>query len=323
MKKHFEKLKYFDAYYKPVDDLQERTFIGGTVSILCWLTIMFLSTVRCYEFFTNSETDESIYVDTSRSSKLWINLDFIIPRISCDYVALDAMDSSGEQHLHLEHNIFKRRLDLNGTPIAEPQSEKIGMKTFTIEETNNTESTTAKPVCGSCYGAEDPILNITCCNTCEEVKEAYRIRRWQIHETHIEQCKSSATSQQIEKAFKEGCQIYGYMEVNRVAGSFHIAPGQSFSINYVHVHDVQPFSSGQFNTSHIIRHLSFSRTKVIGHLNNPLDGSESYATEGNLFNAFNLRNIQNIIYILINITVKYIHHYPRISAIEYMPLVMT
>lgn len=301
MKKHFEKLKYFDAYYKPVDDLQERTFIGGTVSILCWLTIISLSTVRCYEFFTNSETDESIYVDTSRSSKLWINIDFIIPRISCDYIALDAMDSSGEQHLHLEHNIFKRRLDLNGTPIAEPKNEKIGMKTI-VKQENNTDSTTAKPVCGSCYGAEDPLLNITCCNTCEEVKEAYRLRRWQIHETQIEQCKSSATSQQIQKAFKEGCQIYGYMEVNRVAGSFHIAPGQSFSINYVHVHDVQPFSSSQFNTSHIIRHLSFSRTKVIGHLNNPLDGSESYAMEGNLFNAFNLRNIQNIIYILINIT---------------------
>lgn len=279
MKKHFEKLKYFDAYYKPVDDLQERTFIGGTVSILCWLTIISLSTVRCYEFFTNSETDESIYVDTSRSSKLWINIDFIIPRISCDYIALDAMDSSGEQHLHLEHNIFKRRLDLNGTPIAEPKNEKIGMKTI-VKQENNTDSTTAKPVCGSCYGAEDPLLNITCCNTCEEVKEAYRLRRWQIHETQIEQCKSSATSQQIQKAFKEGCQLYGYMEVNRVAGSFHIAPGQSFSINYVHVHDVQPFSSSQFNTSHIIRHLSFSRTKVIGHLNNPLDGSESYAMEG-------------------------------------------
>nr|XP_024219740.1 endoplasmic reticulum-Golgi intermediate compartment protein 3 [Halyomorpha halys] len=279
MKKHFEKLKYFDAYYKPVDDLQERTFIGGTVSILCWLTIIFLSTVRCYEFFTNSETDESIYVDTSRSSKLWINIDFIVPRISCDYIALDAMDSSGEQHLHLEHNIFKRRLDLNGTPIAEPKNEKIGMKTI-VKEENKTETTTAKPVCGSCYGAEDPILNITCCNTCEEVKEAYRIRRWQIHETQIEQCKSSATSHQIQKAFKEGCQIYGYMEVNRVAGSFHVAPGQSFSINYVHVHDVQPFSSTQFNTSHIIRHLSFSRTKVVGQLNNPLDGSESYAIEG-------------------------------------------
>jgi hypothetical protein len=34
-------------------------------------------------------------------------------------------------------------------------------------------------------------------------------------------------------------QIYGTLEVNRVGGSFHIAPGKSFSINHVHVHDVQ------------------------------------------------------------------------------------
>lgn len=30
MKKHFERLKDFDAYFKPVEDLQEKTFIGGT-----------------------------------------------------------------------------------------------------------------------------------------------------------------------------------------------------------------------------------------------------------------------------------------------------
>lgn len=35
-------------------------------------------------------------------------------------------------------------------------------------------------------------------------------------------------------AFEQGCQIYGYMEVNRVGGSFHIAPGDSFSVNHVH-----------------------------------------------------------------------------------------
>lgn len=27
------------------------------------------------------------------------------------------MDSAGAQHLHISHNIFKRRIDLNGNPI--------------------------------------------------------------------------------------------------------------------------------------------------------------------------------------------------------------
>jgi len=48
----------------------------------------------------------------------------------------------------------------------------------------------------------------------------------------IEQCKG--TAEDMKKVFNEGCQIYGYMEVNRVSGSFHIAPGKSFSISHVH-----------------------------------------------------------------------------------------
>lgn len=35
------------------------------------------------------------------------------------------MDSSGEQHLQIDHSIHKIRLDLNGNPIAEPKKEEI------------------------------------------------------------------------------------------------------------------------------------------------------------------------------------------------------
>lgn len=40
-------------------------------------------------------------------------------------LVLDAMDSSGEQHLQIDHSIHKRRLDLNGNPISEPKKEEI------------------------------------------------------------------------------------------------------------------------------------------------------------------------------------------------------
>lgn len=36
-------------------------------------------------------------------------------------LSIDAMDTTGEQHLDIEHNIFKRRLDLSGKPIEDPQ----------------------------------------------------------------------------------------------------------------------------------------------------------------------------------------------------------
>lgn len=40
-------------------------------------------------------------------------------------LSLDAMDSAGDQHLHIEHNIYKRRVDLSGNPIEEAKKEEI------------------------------------------------------------------------------------------------------------------------------------------------------------------------------------------------------
>ena len=99
------------------------------------------------------------------------------------------------------------------------------------------------------------------------MRQAYRFKTWKFDPRGVDQCKGiegvPSLTEAEERAFKEGCQIYGYLEVNRVGGSFHIAPGKSFSINSVHIHDVQPFSSTDFNTTHRIRHLSFGRQVTI------------------------------------------------------------
>lgn len=74
-----------------------------------------------------------------------------------------------------------------------------------------------------------------CCNTCENVKEAYKLRQWALpNPSTIKQCQNDKSVEKMKHAFTQGCQIYGYMEVNRVGGSFHIAPGDSFSVNHVH-----------------------------------------------------------------------------------------
>lgn len=49
------------------------------------------------------------------------------------------------------------------------------------------------------------------------MKEAYRIRRWALPDLEtIEQCKDDESLERVKQALKEGCQIYGHMEVNRV-----------------------------------------------------------------------------------------------------------
>nr|CAH7743855.1 unnamed protein product [Callosobruchus chinensis] len=222
------------------------------------------------DYLTPNVTEE-LFVDTSRSPTIQINLDFVIPKISCDFLALDAMDSSGEQHLEINHNIYKRRLDLEGRPIEDPVKEDITIRV----KTNTSAPAANKTECGSCYGAAD-----RCCNTCEEVKEAYREKKWAIENLHdIEQCKDEKYNEKLKTAFTQGCQIYGNLVVNRVSGSFHVAPGESFTISHLHVHNVQPFSSNEFNTSHRIRHLSFGAV-VDSETHNPLGDTEIVATEG-------------------------------------------
>ena len=79
---------------------------------------------------------------------------------------MDAVDSSGEQQFGVEHNIFKQRLNLLGEPLQAAELESINI-THNKTETN-LEDSASKP-CYSCYGAKDG-----CCETCAEVREAYR-----------------------------------------------------------------------------------------------------------------------------------------------------
>jgi len=41
--------------------------------------------------------------------------------------------------------------------------------------------------------------------------------------------------------------VYGFLEVNKVAGNFHFAPGKSFQQSGVHVHDLLAFQKDSFN----------------------------------------------------------------------------
>ncbi|CAK9814971.1 Endoplasmic reticulum-Golgi intermediate compartment protein 3 [Anthophora plagiata] len=257
-------------------DILVRTFSGAVVTIISTIimSILFLSEVNYYLTPTLSE---ELFVDTSRGSILRINLDIIVPTICCDLLSIDAMDTTGEQHLQIEHNIFKRRLDLDGKPLEDPKKTDItDTKALSKTTAETVESTTVK-ICGDCYGAASE--DIKCCNTCEDVKNAYKSKKWAPPDLgEIKQCQNDKSVEKMKTAFTQGCQIYGYMEVNRVGGSFHIAPGDSFSVNHVHVHDVQPYTSSQFNMTHKIRHLSFGLN--IPGKTNPMDDTTVVAMEG-------------------------------------------
>lgn len=103
-----------------------------------------------------------------------------------------------------------------------------------------------------------------CCNTCEEVRDAYAQRQWAFGRgENIEQCQREHYAERIDAQRREGCRLEGVIRVNKVVGNFHIAPGRSFTAGNVHAHDLENYldvdlsESERHTMSHIIHKLRF------------------------------------------------------------------
>ena len=116
--------------------------------------------------------------------------------------------------------------------------------------------------CGECYGAPAPttVAKPGCCNTCDEVREAYAAVSWSFGRGEgVEQCAREHYSEYLDAQRKEGCRIEGGIRINKVVGNFHFAPGKSFSNGQTHVHDLENFlgSPEPHTFTHTIHHLRF------------------------------------------------------------------
>eukprot|EP01120_Amphizonella_sp_Union-15-10_P011390 TRINITY_DN480_c0_g1_i1.p1 TRINITY_DN480_c0_g1~~TRINITY_DN480_c0_g1_i1.p1 ORF type:complete len:386 (-),score=71.43 TRINITY_DN480_c0_g1_i1:13-1170(-) len=274
--KLLNKIKTFDAYPKTVEDFRIRTTSGAAISILAGIFIVWLF-VSEFAYYLQTEVNSELFVDTTRGEKLRINFDLTFHSMACTFLSVDAMDMTGAHQLDVDHNIFKTRISREGLPISEAvEKQELGDKSAEIE--TQQQAVKDPNYCGSCYGSEEYAGQ--CCNTCEEVQEAYRKKSWSFSNPEgIEQCVRDGFTKKLKDQKGEGCKIYGYLLVNKVAGNFHFAPGKSFQQNHMHVHDLGVFKSGGFNMSHTINKLSFG-IEFPG-LVNPLDGvSKSWNAEG-------------------------------------------
>jgi len=269
------KLKRFDLFEKIESDLTVKTNNGGILAIASWalIIVLVLNEISTHRY-ANLSTKENPKVDTSlgKDRRMSVNINITFPGLHCDDLHLDVMDVAGDSHSNLdndkEHLMIKRRLNLDGSPIR-ANAETVKANKAAMEELKRQEikkATLKEDYCGPCYGASSDVRK--CCNTCDELLEAYREKRWDaISITYTsEQCiREGRDKKEIKRMSKgEGCNIAGTLRVNKVAGNFHIAMGEAVDTNGRHIHQFLPDDAINFNASHIINELSFGKKVPAG-----------------------------------------------------------
>lgn len=280
-----------DAFTKTVEDARIRTTSGGIVTITSLLVILYLVWGEWSDYRKITVNPELI-VDKGRGEKMEIHLNITFPRIPCELLTLDVMDVSGEQQTGVVHGVNKVRL-------SNYQEGSHIIDTTALELHAEQGGKHLDPdYCGSCYSAPAPpnAIKPGCCNTCEEVREAYATNSWAFGKGEgVEQCEREGYGKRLDEQRREGCRIEGDIRVNKVVGNFHIAPGRSFSNGNMHVHDLENFLSSPIEGGHTFTHhihslrfgpqLEDAKASKWSdhHHSNPLDGHKE-ATDQTAYN---------------------------------------
>jgi hypothetical protein len=233
---------------------------GGAMSLVAYIlmTIFILAELLAWRS-ANQTTLEHIRVDTSLGKRMRVNLNITFPGLACEDLHVDVMDVAGDSQLNIDDTLVKRRMK-RGMMIGDgEQAESNKHKKWQEEKQRILKDPLPESYCGPCFGAQEN--DTDCCNTCDELLEAYKQKRWRtdIIEMTAEQCLREGRDKKGPKRMKhgEGCNLSGHMIINRVAGNFHIAMGEGLERDGRHIHSFAPDDTPNFNASHIIHHLSF------------------------------------------------------------------
>lgn len=286
-------LKGVDAFGKTAEDVKIKTKTGALLTLISAAIIFSFTTMEFFDY-RRVNMDTSIVVDKSRGQALtvWLNVSF--PRVPCYLLSLDVMDVSGELQRDITHQIVKVRLDQDGKQIPNSQSADPRNDIDRLNEQRGSN------YCGSCYGG---LTNNPsgCCNTCDEVRQAYINRGWSFNSPDdISQCVEEGWAERLKEQSHEGCNISGRLRVNKVAGNIHLSPGRSFQAsNYQNVYELVPYlkeDGVRHDFSHTIHQLKFTAddeyderkstmTKALrgkmGAIDYPLDNTEWVTVEKN------------------------------------------
>ena len=277
------KLEALDLYAKAATEEDVQTSSGAGVSLIAFVVIALLVLSELGGWLW-PVTREHVTVDAAIEGRVKINFDISLHALRCEDVNLDAMDVAGEQQNGVDHDFVKTRL-VRGLPLGGIEkgvlpSHEPGALVPGAGALEHGGAGTPLPAdyCGPCFGAR---AEGQCCNTCDEVRAAYSERGWDPGSVvrDSEQCIREGRANEggllagpphrALNAEVDGCRLRGFLLVNKVAGNFHIAMGETRQRGAGHIHQFNPMAIGDYNVSHTIHGLSFGEPYAGS--TNPLD----------------------------------------------------
>lgn len=264
-KEKWQVIKNLDAFPRAEEHLLQKTSSGAAVSAigLFIMGVLFFHELR---FYLETVTVHEMSVDVKRGEKLPIHINMTFPALPCEVLSLDAIDMSGKHEVDLDTNIWKLRIHRDGyvlgsefvNDLVEGEHRKEEPKADKKDEHKDGDhrKVEAHGASGS-HGHEHGEHGL------------HGGLAMPVHSHHSQKDPQKVINE-VKKAIDdgEGCQIFGVLDVERVAGNFHISMhGLSLYVAS------KIFEAGyEVNVSHVIHDLSFGPTYP-GH-HNPLDGSE-------------------------------------------------
>ena len=320
------KQSYVD-YFRSIDthspissEFRVRTLSGALISIFTLVLTIYLIRSE-YNYNLTPTFLDHVHVMPQSDFGLEVEFDITFQHIPCALLATDANDPTGQSqsfHIDTNHRVWKHRIDKNGNTIGRKSKFELGgtlihedqLDSLRDAKESNNEKDKSDPrtqneeeleeaddeeYCGSCYGAGE---EGECCNTCDDVKRAYKRKSWHVPDiSKITQCAHMVRAGNEEG---EGCNVHGKIALSTAGGNLHFAPDRQWekegdkSANHLTFGGfldlnsiIEMFNDAyeQFNVSHTINKLTFGQAlhdDVRNSLNltSQLDGVSRTVTDG-------------------------------------------
>ncbi|XP_019867900.1 endoplasmic reticulum-Golgi intermediate compartment protein 2 [Aethina tumida] len=240
------KVKKLDMFPKIEETFKEPTKIGGTFSVVSFLIIGFLIYSE-FRYYLDSKFTFKFSPDVELSQKLKINIDITIA-MPCQNLGADILDSTN-QNTYKFGTLEEEDTWFDLAPNQRLHFEnKQHFNSYLREEYHAVKDLLWKNSFSSHFGELPP-------------------------RSHFPDVPYDA------------CRIHGTLELNKVAGNFHITAGKSLSLPRGHIHISAFMSDRDYNFSHRINRFSFGDPSPgIVH---PLEGDEVISKHGmTLYNYF-------------------------------------